>query len=113
MNIQIFGSKKCKDSKKTELFFQERRIKFQFINILEKNISKGELTSVSSSIPLSELIDKDSKIYKEKNYQYMTFDIESAILENPGLLKTPVVRDGKRSTVGFKPDIWKKWISES
>ena len=58
MNIQIFGTKKCNDTKKAERFFKERGIKF---------------------------------------------------LENPQVIKTPVVRNGKQSTLGYQPDIWKGW----
>ena len=49
MNIQIFGTKKCNDTKKAERFFKERGIKYQFIDIREKGMSKGELTSVASA----------------------------------------------------------------
>ena len=31
------------------------------------------------------------------------------ILGNPQILKTPVVRGGKQSTIGYQPDVWKKW----
>ena len=36
MNIQIFGTKKCNDTKKAERFFKERGIKYQFIDMKEK-----------------------------------------------------------------------------
>ena len=42
MNIQIFGTKKCNDTKKAQRFFKERGIKFQFIDMKEKGMSKGE-----------------------------------------------------------------------
>ena len=42
MNIQIFGTKKCNDTKKAERFFKERGIKYQFIDMKEKgNRIKG------------------------------------------------------------------------
>ena len=46
MNIQIFGTKKCNDTKKAQCHFKERGIKFQFIDMSEKEISKGEFHSV-------------------------------------------------------------------
>ena len=49
MNIQIFGTKKCNDTKKAERFFKERGIKYQFIDMKEKGMSKGEFTSVAQS----------------------------------------------------------------
>ncbi|TGM05131.1 arsenate reductase family protein [Leptospira jelokensis] len=113
MNLQIFGTKKCKDSKKAQLFFQERRIPFQFINLQEKEMSKGELRSILGSVSLDDLIDTESKVYEDKNLEYMLYDKEEALLTNPLLFKTPIVRDGKKATIGFVPEIWKQWINES
>ncbi|TGL50225.1 ArsC family transcriptional regulator [Leptospira meyeri] len=113
MNLQIFGTKKCKDTKKAQLFFQERRVNFQFINLQEKEMSKGELRSILGSVSLDDLIDTESKVYEDKNLKYMLYDKEEALLENPLLFKTPIVRDGKRATIGFVPDVWKQWILEA
>lgn len=113
MNLQIFGTKKCKDSKKAQLFFQERRIPFQFINLQEKEMSKGELRSILGSVKLDDLIDTESKVYEDKNLKYMLYDKEEALLTNPLLFKTPIVRDGKKATIGFVPEIWKQWINDS
>ncbi|MCU0825202.1 MAG: arsenate reductase family protein [Leptospira sp.] len=113
MNLQIFGTKKCKDSKKAQLYFQERRIPFQFINLQEKEMSKGELKSILGSVSLDDLIDTSSKVYEDKNLKYMLYNKEEALVENPLLFKTPVVRDGKKATVGYVPDVWKQWIEQS
>lgn len=50
MNVQIFGTKKSFDTKKAQRFFKERRIKVQFIDLKEKEMSKGELTSVMQAV---------------------------------------------------------------
>ncbi|MFR2300517.1 MAG: arsenate reductase family protein, partial [Clostridium paraputrificum] len=57
MNVQIFGAKKCFDTKKAERFFKERRIKYHLIDMKEKGMSKGELSSVKSSVGINELIN--------------------------------------------------------
>lgn len=112
MNIQIFGTKKCNDTKKAERFFKERGIKYQFIDMKEKGISKGELTSVASSNGgLMNMINPDAK---DKDavalIQYIADeDRLEKLLENQQIIKTPVVRNGKQSTLGYQPDIWKKW----
>ncbi|MCZ8158158.1 MAG: glutaredoxin domain-containing protein [Leptospira sp.] len=113
MNLQIFGTKKCKDSKKAQLYFQERRVPFQFINLSEKEMSKGELRSILGSVSIDQLIDTESKVYEEKNLKYMVYDKEEALLTNPLLFKTPIIRDGKKATIGYLPEIWKLWIEES
>ena len=89
MNIQIFGTKKCNDTKKAERFFKERGIKYQFIDMKEKGMSKGEFTSVAQvNGGLENMINWEG---------------------NPQVIKTPVVRNGKQSTLGYQPNVWKSW----
>lgn len=109
MNIQIFGTKNCNDTKKAERFFKERRINFHFRDLNEKGLAKGELENITRVIPLEELIDKEGKQYKKKNMQFMVFDLEEELLADPLLLVTPIVRSGKEVTIGYQPDVWKKW----
>lgn len=111
MNIQIIGTKKCRDTQKAERFFKERRIPFHFRELTEKGLTKGELENIKRSVPVEELIDKENQQYKKRGMQFMVFDIETEILEDPLLIKTPIVRNGSLSTVGFKPDAWKLWIA--
>ncbi|EPY2273866.1 arsenate reductase family protein [Clostridium sporogenes] len=111
MNIQIFGIKKCFDTKKAERYFKERKIKYQFIDLNIKGLSKGELQSIKSAVGLNELINKDSREYKKTNIGSIRTDSvkEDLLLNNPKLYKTPIVRNGKKATVGYEPEIWKEW----
>lgn len=111
MNIQIFGISKCFDTKKAERYFKERKIPFQYIDLSKKNISKGELDSVLKNVSLTEVINSNSKEYKNSNISMIRnaqgkIDI---LLENYKLLKTPIVRNGKLATVGYKKEIWDNW----
>lgn len=110
MNIQIIGTKKCKETQKAERFFKERRIPFHFRDLMEKGLSKGELENICRVIPVEDLIDTESKRYKERGMQYMKFNIEEELLDDPLLLKTPIVRNERFATVGYKPEVWKEWI---
>ena len=110
MNIQIIGTKKCRDTQKAERFFKERRIQYHFRDISEKEITKGELENIKQAIPLEELIDKEGKQFKKRGFEYMVYDIETELLEESLLLKTPIVRNGRLATVGYKPEAWKEWI---
>jgi len=111
--IQIFGTKKCRETKKAERFFKERKIQVQFIDLTQKAISKGELNSILKSIELADLLDRDSKRFKELYLQYSDFDIEEKLLAEPLLFKTPIVRFQTKATLGFQPEIWKKWAEEN
>ena len=109
MNIQIFGTKKCNDTKKAERYFKERGIKFQSVNILEKGLSKRELESVISAVGgLDKLLDEKSKDYFEIKYLLENAKAEK-LIEKPSIYKTPIVRNGKQATVGYCPDVWKNW----
>ena len=110
MNIQIIGIKKCSDTRKAERFFNERRITFQFRDLNEKGISKGELENIMRSIPLEDLLDKEGPQHKKRNMQFMVFDIEEELLNDPLLFRTPIVRNGSLATVGYSPETWKEWI---
>lgn len=112
MNIQIFGTKKCNDTKKAERYFKERGIKYQFVDMKEKGMSKGEFISVAEknggidNMLNSNAKDKDALArikYAADEDKLMT------VLENQQIIKTPVVRNGKQSTLGYEPGIWKEW----
>ena len=112
MNIQIFGTKKSFDTKKAQRYFKERRIKFQFIDLREKEMSKGELQSVMSAVGgLDALIDPKAK--DQDTVALITYLAESQkfdkLLENQQVLREPIVRNGKQATVGYKPNTWKTW----
>ncbi|HCL4445019.1 TPA: arsenate reductase family protein [Clostridium botulinum] len=113
MNIQIFGVKKCFDTKKAERYFKERKIKYQFIDLNIKGLSKGELQSIKSAVGLNELINKDSREYKKTNIGSIRTDSvkEDLLLNNHKLYKTPIVHNGKKATVGYEPEVWKEWQS--
>lgn len=113
MNIQIFGTKKCSDTRKAERFFKERSIQFHFRDLNEKGISKGELDNISRKFPVEDLIDREGKQFRKRNLEYMTFDIETELLEDALLFKTPIVRNGNEVTLGYEPDIWKDWIENA
>lgn len=109
MNIQIFGSRKCFDTKKAERYFKERRIKYQLIDILDKGVSKGEYQSISRSVGgLNALINEQSKDAHMLSHMLDSHK-EQLLLEHPSLFLTPIVRNGKQATVGYKPHIWKEW----
>lgn len=112
MNIQIFGTKKCNDTKKAERFFKERGIKYQFIDMKEKGMSKGEFTSVvQANGGIENMINpncKDKELLALITYIAME-DKQEKNLENPQIIKTPVVRNGKQSTLGYVPEVWENW----
>ena len=111
MAIQIFGTKKCQETKKAERWFRERGVKFQSIDLAEKGISPGELKSVIASVGLEALVDREGRRWKERGLGYMDIDLEEELLSDPLLLRTPVVREGRRAAVGSDPEAWKSLLA--
>lgn len=109
MNIQIFGKSKCFDTKKAQRWFKERRIKVQDIDLKKYGMSRGELTSVKNAVGLSALIDDRHPDYALLEYLAYDQDKLEKLLEDPSLLRTPIVRNGKQATVGYHPEIWDTW----
>lgn len=112
MNIQIFGTKKCNETKKAERFFKERGIKYQFVDMKEKGMSKGEFMSVAQvNGGIENMINWDGKDQDTLALIRYIADEDKLkkILENLFVIKTPVVRNGKQSTLGYQPEVWKKW----
>jgi arsenate reductase len=109
MNIQIFGKNKCFDTKKAQRYFKERGIKFQNIELDRYGISRGELESVCRAVGLEALLDPKAK--DAALVQYLAHDADKLekLLENPRLLRTPIVRNGRQATVGYAPEVWKQW----
>lgn len=112
MNIQIFGTTKCFETKKAQRYFKERKIKFQFIDLKEKGLSKGEYLSVKKAVGgLENMLDphcKDQDALALVTY-LRDIDKDDKVLSNQSMLKTPIVRNGKDATVGYQPEVWKDW----
>lgn len=109
MNIQIFGKAKCFETKKAERYFKERRIRFQSIDLQKYGMSRGEFGSVRSAVGLTAMMDLEAKDAEILKYLAHDADKEEKLLENPSLIKTPIVRNGKKATVGYCPEVWKDW----
>lgn len=112
MNIQVFGTKKSFDTKKAQRYFKERRIPFQFVDLHEKGLSKGELQSVVRAVGgIDALLDEKAK--DQDALALVQHLAESQrfekLLENQQVLREPIVRNGRQATVGYAPDIWKGW----
>ena len=115
MNIQIFGTKKSQDARKAERWFKERRVKFQSIDLMDKGISRGELRNAASACGgLDALIDPDCR--DKDALALVTYlgasQKEDAVLDNPQILRQPIVRNGKKAAVGYCPEVYEGWMKE-
>ena len=112
MNIQIFGKSKCFDTKKAERYFKERRIAYQYVDLLKYGLSGKEFEAVLRGVGgIDQLIDWQGRSPEITLMKYMdSADArEDKVFDDPALMRTPVVRNGKSVTVGYCPEIWAQW----
>lgn len=110
VNIQIFGSAKCFDTKKAQRYFKERGIPFQFIDLARKGLSPRELASVLTAVGgIGALLDDKAGDAALVRCLSREEDRVQKLFERPDLLRSPIVRDGRRATVGHRPEVWKTW----
>lgn len=112
MSLQLYSLKKNFAVQKAERFFKERRVAYQRVDVLKYGIGRRELESVAAAVGLDALCDKESKAYRESVIAYTQNrdSILAGLMEKPQLLRLPIVRDGRRATVGYRPEIWEEWL---
>jgi len=117
MSWQVFGTKKCADTRKTERFLKERGVRFQMIDLAQKGMSPGELRAVAARVGgMEALIDREGKRYVEKGLKFAAPTgprIEAILVADPLLLRTPVVRFTSGATVGYQADVWAEWLAKA
>ena len=109
MNIQIFGKSKCFDTKKAERWFKERRIKFQAVDMKKFGMSRGEMASVKNAVGLDAMVDPSHPDAALLFYLASDQAKLDHLFEDPSLLRTPIVRNGRQATVGYRPEVWESW----
>ena len=117
LTIQLFGTKKCRETRAAERFFKERGVPAHVVDLAQKGMSPGELRNVAARVGgMEALIDREGKRYVDKGLKYAAPTgprIEQMLAADPLLLRTPIVRSGNRATVGYTPDVWQSWIDEA
>jgi len=113
MEVQIFGVKKSADTRKALRFFAERRVKTHFVDLGERAASLGELKRFAQKFGVGALIDPGSRRYQELGLQHARYSDErwlERLVEEPLLLRVPLVRQQQRLTVGLAEAEWKNWL---
>src|SRR5215218_618590 len=114
MDVQIFGVKKSADTRKALRFFAERRMRTHFVDLQERAASRGELTRFAQKFGISELIDQTSRRYGELGLRTARYGDErwmEILVDEPMLLKLPLVRRGNALTIGAAEETWKSWLA--
>lgn len=106
--LQLFGRKKDRETQRGERWLKERRIVFSFVDLDQKTLSPGELDSIARSAGGHEaLVDTEGAEYKKGGWAHRSFEPREELLEHPGLLRVPVLRQAPQAVVGFDEGAWK------
>jgi arsenate reductase len=115
LTVQVFGTKKCSETRKAERFFKERGVKIHAVDLAQKGMSAGELRNVAARVGgIEALIDREGARYVAKGLKYAAPTgprIEALLVADPLLLRTPIVRAGARATVGYASETWLEWLA--
>jgi arsenate reductase len=113
LEVQIFGRKKCADTRKAQRFFQERRVKVHFVDLAERAASLGELRRFAQRFGVEALLDRDGSRFRDRGFSaaHRSEDFWlTALADDPGLLKTPLVRWKEKLTLGADEAVWRSWV---
>ena len=114
MDVQIFGTKKSPDTRKALRFFAERRVRAHFVDLAERAASRGELTRFAQKFGVGALVDRASRRFDELGLRAAQLSDErwlEKLVDEPLLLRQPLVRQGGRLTVGLAESEWKTWLA--
>lgn len=112
MEVQIFGTRKSSDTRKALRFFAERRIKTHFVDLQERAASPGELRRFAQKFGVAALVDRGSRRFAELGLHAAGLSDErwlDRLVEEPMLLRMPLVRQQQRLTVGDAEATWREW----
>jgi arsenate reductase (glutaredoxin) len=112
MEVQVFGTKKSAETRKALRFFAERRIRTHFVDLAQRAASAGELRRFAQKFGTQALLDRDSKRFAELGLGAASYADErwlQRLVEEPLLLRQPLVRHGSQLTVGDAEDTWREW----
>jgi len=111
--IQLIGTRDSADTRKAERWFKERRVPFAFVDLKERPLSPGELASIARAVGADALLDRESKAFERAGLAHLVYDPIEKALQNPLLLRMPIVRRGREAVAGFSPEAWQAWLRPS
>jgi arsenate reductase-like glutaredoxin family protein len=115
VEVQVFGVRKNADTRAALRFFAERRVKVHFVDLLERAASKGELSRFAQKFGGLALLDRDSKRFVELGLAVAAYSPErwlERLVEEPLMLRMPLVRNQNLLTIGSEEATWREWLGK-
>jgi arsenate reductase len=112
--IQVFGLEKDQSTRAALRFFKERRVPISFVDLRKRSMAPAELRRFVERLGARALLDETSRAYREAGLGYLRMDdgdIAERLLADAGLLRLPLVRNGKELTAGRADATWRSWVT--
>jgi arsenate reductase-like glutaredoxin family protein len=113
VEVQVFGVRKSADTRKALRFFAERRVTVHFVDLTKRAASAGELRRFAQKFGVQSLVDRESNRFRDLGLTHASFAEPrwlDRLVEEPLLLRMPLVRSGNRLTIGRAEAEWQQWL---
>ncbi len=115
VEVQGFGIRKSADPRAALRFFAERRVRVHFVDLAERGASRGELTRFVQKFGANALVDRNSKRFSDLGLGAALYSDDrwlERLVDEPLLLRMPLVRCQQRLTVGPAEPAWRDWTGK-
>ena len=104
--IQIYTTPSCASCRKAKKWFDQYKIPYSEKNIFSIKLSKEDIYKMlaNSENGFDDIISTRSKVFKEKHLepeQMSTNELVEFIIENPSVLKRPIIINENELQVGY------------
>lgn len=112
VEVQVFGTRKNAGTRSALRFFSERRVKVHFVDLAERGASRGELLRFVQKFGVEAILDREGRRFADLGLRAARLSDDrwiEKLVEEPGLLRQPLVRFQQRLTVGLAEEAWREW----
>jgi arsenate reductase-like glutaredoxin family protein len=89
-------------------------VAISYVDLGARPMAPGELRRFSQRFGPSELVDRDSRVYRASGLAYMRLsdaDLFDRLLADQQLIRLPLVRSGQLLSVGHDEAAWRSWLA--
>ncbi|WP_405419005.1 ArsC family reductase [Marinobacter flavimaris] len=113
--MKLYGIKNCDTVKKARKWLDEQGIDYEFHDFKKDGLQSDLLFRWEDAVGWETLLNRRGTTWRKLPEDVRdTIDVQSAheiMLENPSIIKRPVVENGGDVRVGFSADEWSAWLA--
>jgi arsenate reductase len=117
MPITIYGIKNCDTMKKARAWLDKHRVAYAFHDYKTAGIERERLEKWCKEVGWEALLNRAGTTFRKlPDRDKDTVDAKTAValmLDQPSMIKRPVLDVGGKVLVGFKPDVYAKEVGAS